>query len=474
MSSTGVVIVCRPARGSWATAAFAIAAGLAWALTADIHTDGFRGEGGLFGLSGLVTWLPPVGVMAVGLMMWLLRARREATPEGFSWRMPFGSTQRVPWSSVVAIRTRSDESFGDHFELELADGRVVRWPAAWSEAKRLKEHISALLDRGAYRSSGKDAEEIELHTYGAPGSRALWWFGVLSLAILLGVPAGASLVGASAIWSLGGSSLAVLLLTVAAVALVGLFGGLRSLWRTRRAWRREVLALDRLGLRVLGGEAPRSVPWRGVRAIVRDHHGTRLDTTVGAIEIEPGIDQPQHCFRAIERHVSPTVLDAWRRENGLAAIVVAPGVHRHLMRNPNTDALLTLCAGVATTPILSIVIAVTLAQSDRTASTPDAGCVAFGCVSACLALLAWLTAVRSYVEVTEERCVLQGLVRRRSFAWAEVVDVRLPTDTRLGLSIRLRSGARLWCPVELFADRERLLDAVSLRVGTVSREMIAR
>lgn len=465
MSRDNVVIVCRPERASSMLAALVLVAALSWALTADVDTGSAHGNRSLFGLSVLDTWLPPVCAVAAGLVTWLLRAHRVATPEGFSWRSTLGRTERVPWSSVVAVRTRLDAVYGERFEVELADGRVVRWHLDWSDAKRLQEYISGRLTRGAYRSTSDDVEGAELYTYGAPVTRALCWCTGLFLTVVLGVPAAASLCFARTTWALGDPAVAVLMLTITAVALLGLFGALRSLSRTRRAWRREVLALDRSGLRVLGGETPLSVTWDGVLAIVRDDRGTRLDTVVGAIEIDPGVDDIRSCLCAIERHVSPSVLDAWRRDNGLTAIEVAPGVRRHLMRNPSTDALLVLLVGVATTPMFATVMAFAFARDDQSAPMPDVGVVVFGCVNACLALLGWLGARRSYVEVTEERCVLQGLVRRRSFAWAEVVDVQLPSHRHVGLSFGLRCGARLWCPIGLFADQERLLDVVNLRVG---------
>lgn len=467
MSRDNVVVVCRPGRASWAVAALMLAAGVSWVLTSDDPVCSAHGSRGLVGVSVPAIWLLPVCVVALGPLMWLLRTRRSASHEGFAWRSPFGRTQRVPWSSVVAVRTRLDAVYGERFEVELADGRIVHWHLDWSDAKRLQEYISGRLVRGAYRSTSDDVEWAELHTYGAAVSRALWWYAGLCLTVVLGVPAAASFCFAHTTWALGDQAVAVLMLTITAVSLLGLFSGLRSLWNTRRAWRSEVLALDGSGLRVLGGETPLSVPWDGVLAIVRDDRGTRLDTVVGAIEIDPGVDDIRSCLRAIERHVSPSVLDAWRRENGPTAIEIAPGVHRHLMRNPSTDALLVLLVGVATTPIFSIAMAFAFAfaRDDQSAPMPDVGVVVFGCVSACLALLAWMSARRSYVEVTEERCVLQSLVRQRSFAWAEVVGVQLPSDTHVGLTFGLRCGARLWCPIGLFADCERLLDIMKHRVG---------
>ena len=114
MHAVTEALTSRPDRRARLASALVIITALTCAFTADIHTDSFHGCGGLPGLTGFATWTPPAFALTAALLAWLLRARRVASRDGFSWCSTFGRARHVSWTSVVAVRTRRDSALGDH------------------------------------------------------------------------------------------------------------------------------------------------------------------------------------------------------------------------------------------------------------------------------------------------------------------------------------------------------------------------
>lgn len=471
MAEEDGVIVSGPGRENWCGAALAILFGAATVATADVVTPGFRGATGVFGLSGLATWSPPVAAMTAALVAWLVRSRRRASARGFAWCDAFGRAREVPWSEVTDVRTTSDPFHGDRHEVELSDGRAVSWPVQWTNAAALREGAAAAIGRGAYRTRASDASRLTF-TYGAPAYRRLWWAQLLTVSLGLGAFAAALLCGARFALARDDAGPALLLASFGCVPLAFLAAFARALWRDRRAWRPEVVVLDAEGLAVRGGDAPFRVGWSGVLTVAREKGSTRVETAGGgSIDVMPGMDNAGLFLRELDRHLPKPLREAWKRREaelaGEAPTDVAPGVRRHHARTAASRVLTAVGAAYAAVFPFGWAIGAVLTPDDVPLPSPDRDGLVVCAVLVAVTLLAHVAMRRFHVDVTATGVAWRGLLRHRRFAWADVAEARLPTPEHVGLTLRLRDGTRLWCAPALLADRDGLVDAVRRNVATL-------
>jgi hypothetical protein len=74
------------------------------------------------------------------------------------------------------------------------------------------------------------------------------------------------------------------------------------------------------------------------------------------------------------------------------------------------------------------------------------------------------------VTTTPTHCTWSLPWRRRRFAWSEVVAVTFPDRARIGLTLRLADGARLWCLPELLAGQHELIATLRDRTAPATRD----
>jgi hypothetical protein len=410
------------------------------------------------------------GVVAlVGLL--LRRGFRRADAGGFTWRNALGPRRHAPWSDVVEVRQTVKDigaSVIAPVELLLADGHVVVLPDHWNDADALRARIARRSNGSAYRSGADDDPTRATFPYGSPRAQ------LAHAAPPLFGSAVAVFVCGPVVWQVlvmierggHGPERAHVAIALGTLAVVG------SLWRRyafeRSGWRLEQLVVDREGVSVRGGEAPRRVAWRDVLAVADDGRRLHLMTSSAPIPVRPGLDAAEHFLDRVLREAPPAVTRAYLRQRHhrerLAPTERPDGSRRHhALTRAHLRGVAAWSAPAAFFAVFGIVHAIL--------EVPEPGVWAVAGFAAHLPLLYVVWVLRVRVDVDAEGCTWRGLFSRRRFRWGDVAEARVYGAGGRALALALHDGAVLRRTADDVADGDLLIDAVRRHCAAVLREM---